>query len=77
MSNRRRPTRRDLLVVIGRLQDLIGETDHRHGNDRDPNGFERGQRALKLAHKLCVDARSFDPPIEDRLGPWGDDRDLV
>ena len=37
---KRKPTRRDLLIVIGRLQDLIGKATAAHGNDRDPNGFE-------------------------------------
>ena len=46
---RRKPTRRDLLVVVGRLQVLVGEVSASHGNDRDPNGFEKGMRALKEA----------------------------
>jgi hypothetical protein len=66
---RRRPTRRDLLVVIGQLQRLIGEASMHHGNDRDANGFEKGVRVLREAHALCVDARAYDPPIRES-GPW-------
>ncbi len=47
----RRPTRRDLLVVIGRLQGLIGHASSLYGNDRKPNGFEHGTRALKEAER--------------------------
>lgn len=67
----RRPTRRDLLVVIGVLQDTIGRAHGYHGNDRDPNGFERGQRLLNKAHDLCIRALGQDSPIESNLGPWG------
>lgn len=68
----RRPTRRDLLIVVGQLQDLIGQAEAEHANDRSPDGFERGQEALRLAHDLCVRARSFDPPVsgKSRKG-WG------
>lgn len=62
---RSKPTRRDLLIVIGKLQDLIGEARGTHENDRrPPHAFERAQDQLREAHELCVDARSFDPPIE-------------
>lgn len=66
---KRKPTRRDLLMVIGHLQDLIGEASASHGNDRNPNGFERGQKALADAMKVCIEARSYDPPLGDS-GPW-------
>lgn len=69
---RRKPTRRDLLVVIGRLQDLIGTAIAHHGNDRDPNGFELGMGALEQGHQLCIDALSQDLP-QQQTGPWADD----
>lgn len=69
----RKPTRRDLLVVIGRLQDIVSSAESCHGNDRDPNGFEKGQDLLKRAFRLCVSALGSDPPLEeDKYGPWGD-----
>lgn len=57
-----KPNRRQLLRVIGELQDLIGRANALHANDRDPNGFEKAQAALDEAFQLCLDARSFDPP---------------
>ena len=66
---KRKPTRRDLLVVIGRLQDLIGRSLSTHGNDRNPDGFEQGMRALNDAFQLCIEARRQDPPVKD-TGPW-------
>lgn len=68
---KRKPTRRDLLVVIGRLQDLIGQAMAAHGNDRNPDGFEQGQDALDAAHALCVAATRQDPPIKSS-GPWAE-----
>ncbi len=70
MTSRRRPTRRDLLVVVGRLQDLVGSALICHGNNRDPDGFEKGQQVLQEAFDLCTEARSQDPPIEPPSGPW-------
>lgn len=60
----KKPTRKDLMKVITELQKLIGTAMSRHGNDRDPNGFEKGQIALEQAHNLCIEARSFDPPTD-------------
>lgn len=65
----RKPTRRDLLVVVGRLQDLIGQASASHGNDRDPDGFEKGMKHLETAFRLCVNALGHDPPIAS-TGPW-------
>ena len=56
---------RKLLIVIGKLQSLIGSAESNHNNDRDPRGFENGQRALREAFQLCVNATSgYDPIIE-------------
>lgn len=60
----KKPSRKDLLRVITELQTLIGTAMSRHGNDRDPHGFEKGQRALEQAHNLCIEARAFDPPTD-------------
>ncbi|WP_222105196.1 hypothetical protein, partial [Denitromonas halophila] len=60
----KKPTRRDLLCVITELQALIGEARATHGNDRNPHGYEQGQRLLKRAEDLCIQARGFDSPTD-------------
>jgi len=67
---RRRPTKRDLLVIVGVLQDAIGQA-RGDNHDRNPNRFEDVDGTLAAAFDLCVAARSGYPAIEDRLGPWG------
>lgn len=62
-----KPTRRDLLLVIGELQDIIGGMVGSYLNDR---GAERSQPIQDLGERgmrLCIDARSFDPPLR---GKW-------
>lgn len=56
-----KPTRQQLLRGITSLQDLFGKAMAYHGNDRDPNGFEKGSKALEQAHELCIELRGFDP----------------
>jgi hypothetical protein len=68
---KRVPTRRDLLVVIGRLQNLIGLA-RAVKNDRNPERERDTNAALDEAHQLCIEARSFDPPIVAHKGPWGE-----
>jgi hypothetical protein len=58
------------LVVIGRLQDLIGRASAEHGNDRNPDGFEQGMGHLQEAFRLCVSALGQDLPIKP-TGSWG------
>ena len=69
MSLPRKPTRRDLLVVIQRLQIAIGDARAAYENDRNPDGFVQGRAILMDAHDLCVDATAQDPPLPD-TGPW-------
>lgn len=68
---RRKPTRRDLLIVIGRLQDMIGSAKGDHQADTDQGGFVRAQKTLDRAFELCVDARSFDDEVPAE-GQWAD-----
>jgi hypothetical protein len=68
-SRKRDPTPRDLKVVIGRLQDLIGMAVVAHGNDRNPDGFEQDMDALDRAHRLCVEVLSRFKPLKPS-GPW-------
>jgi hypothetical protein len=70
---KRKPTRRDLLIVIGRLHRLIGLAtcvDH----DRNQNRSAQLRKALSIAHGLCIDARSYDPSTEGR-SPWAENDD--
>lgn len=65
MEITKKPSRRDLLKVVTELQTLISRAHTLHGNDRNPNGFEQGQKTLDKAFDLCLKARSFDPPTDD------------
>lgn len=67
-----KPTRRDLLVVIGRLQDKIGEAIAVN-NDRNLERFAETRAALEEAHELCVMARGADSPLED-AGSWSSEK---
>ena len=49
---------------LNRIQGLIGHAGALHGNDRDPNGFEQGQNAIKEAFKLCVEMLGKYPPVD-------------
>lgn len=69
---KRRPTRRDLLVVIARLQGYVGSAKAYHGNDRNPDGFELGQNELDKAFDLCVEVAAYDRPVSRTSGPWGE-----
>ena len=66
---RRKPTRRDLLVVIGRLQDIIGRAKGISWDDRDPDRQDHLQKTLEEGFELCVEVIAQDPPIEPS-GPW-------
>jgi hypothetical protein len=67
---KRKPTRRDLLIIIGRLQDLNGQIRIVF-HDRNPNREEDVQKLLTEQFQLCVEARNWDPPIMTDSGPWG------
>jgi hypothetical protein len=71
---RRKPTRRDLLRVIGRLQDIVGSVVAQN-HDRNPNRVAQVTGGLMCAHRLCIEALAFDPSEagEARKGdPWAD-----
>lgn len=65
MKITKKPSRHDLLVVITQLQGMIGRASQLHGDDRNRNGFEKGQSVLEDAHQLCIEARSFDKPTDN------------
>jgi len=64
-----RPTRRELLIVIGHLQDLIGHIGSRN-HDGNPNRAAQVTAGLQAAHNLCILARHFDPPIVKSKSLW-------
>ena len=57
---------RKLLIVIGELHSLVGTARAFHENDRDPNGYVKGQGVLTQAFELCLDATSEYEPITQR-----------
>jgi len=63
----KKPTRRDLLLVIGDLQDILGALGATYGNDRSYGRAEPIQDLVKRGMDLCIQARSYDPPLE---GSW-------
>lgn len=67
----KRPTRKELLMVIGRLQTLISSAKGR-ANDRNPNRAADLDRILGYAHDLCMTATGYDDIVE-RKGEWGDE----
>jgi hypothetical protein len=75
--SKRKPTRRDLLVVIGRLQNLIGSLDG-IANDRNPNRAAQIQAVSRHGMNLCIAATGFEPPVK-ASGPWAPvgDEDLA
>lgn len=67
---KRRPTRHDLLVVIGRLQNLFGELAMVAG-DRNPDRAHDIDRVQRAGLALCIEASAQDAPVT-LSGPWGE-----
>ena len=57
-----KPSRKELVAVIQRLQSLIGRAKASAQNDRDPNRMEAILAPLDEGFNLCLEAVSFDPP---------------
>lgn len=66
---KRKPTRRDLLVVIGRIQGLIGSISGT-AHDRNPNRAAQLDSLCRYGVKLAIDARSYDN--DAATGPWAE-----
>lgn len=58
----RRPTRGELLRVVGELQTLVGMAKGAYENDRDPNREHSVRSPLDRAFELCIEALHYDPP---------------
>jgi hypothetical protein len=65
---KRKPRRKDLLVVIGRCQDLFGKILGAH-SDRNPNRAEDIHRLCNQGFNLCIEAAEQDEPAAQK-GPW-------
>lgn len=66
-----KPTRRDLLVVVARLQGHIGEALQWIDADTTQDAKKRMRVALESAHELCISATQHDPPVQQK-GPWAE-----
>lgn len=65
----RRPTRRDLIVVLTRLQGHVSQSAALAMDENlDPKPL---RQELKKAFDLCVDALEQDLPASPTAGPWG------
>lgn len=68
-ETRRRPTRRDLIVIIARLQHhFSGASMYANDETQDP-GPCRGE--IELGFNLCLAALDQEAPVDMTRGPWG------
>lgn len=67
----KKPTRRDLLLVVGQLQDIIGRIGASAMDDKQRERAATVQAAVEEGMELCILARGFDPPLS---GTWPRDR---
>lgn len=66
---RRKPTRRDLLIVIGQLQEIFGFLSGAT-SDRNPNRMAQLVAGADAGLNRCIEALGMDPPIFKPTGPW-------
>ena len=57
-----KPSRKALLSVIGELQEMAGRARAIYLDDVSINRAEKLLPLLEKMSRLCIDARSFDPP---------------
>lgn len=57
----RKPSRGDLLLVIGLLQRLIDDARAANMNDRDPDRWKKISALLETAFNLCIETTAHDP----------------
>jgi hypothetical protein len=55
---------KELLRVIGKLQDLVGNAKNAYDNDRSRDRAEKVQKPLEEAFELAVSTRSQYPIVE-------------
>lgn len=59
---------RKLLVIVGEIQNKVGEATGVARNDRDPEQLDKLCKLLDDAFNLCLDARSRYDPIDTAAG---------
>jgi hypothetical protein len=59
---------RKILLMVQEIQGLIGKARNNHQNDRDPQGFEKGQEQLQQAFDLCIKITDMYDLIFKRVG---------
>lgn len=69
MKPPRKPTRRDLLIIVARLEGILGRVAMAAG-DRNPERARDIDDLVEAGNQLGIDARSFEPPIRKETGPW-------
>jgi len=65
---RRRGGTRNLLLVLGRLQDLCGKARAAYSDDRSPDRAKRVCDPLDEAFNLCIRTLEHYPPMLPRKG---------
>lgn len=55
---------KEILIIVGRIQDLVGQARGNHWNDRSQTAFETAQKQLEEALDLCIKVRSKYDPID-------------
>jgi hypothetical protein len=56
-------TRRQLVITIARLQNMIGKAKGIGGNDRNPNRYAEFDAELREAFDLCLEAVGAERPV--------------
>ena len=69
MTERRKSTRRDLLIAVEELQGIIGRTISAN-NDRNQNREAQVSGLLHAGLDYCIEVRSYDDQVGPRSSPW-------
>jgi len=62
----KRPTRRDFLLIVGELQNLLGKAINQAHDDRNPNRVVDITNTLKKGFKLAFDSLQFDDSMDGK-----------
>lgn len=54
---------REILKLVGEIQNLVGSARMFHGDDKNPDGFALAQQQLEKAHDLCIKIRGMYDPV--------------
>lgn len=66
-----------IIETVMRIQYLIGMAKGCHEDDRDPDGHEKGQKALGEAFELCLEITGMYEPLSIPATPILKGQDLV